>query len=167
MKGGEGLKINHKGFTLVELIVVVVLIGVLAAMIGASVSSVSSVRARRCAESVDMLISKCRVGAISHTGEVKLELSLDSKGNVVGSYYEGGILVSNETIPASGVSVSCTVGSSTLALGSAALLSLSFDRVTGAQRAQPDGSMCTVIRFESSRSYTIELVPSTGSHKLV
>ena len=161
------MKINNKGFTLVELIVVVVIIGVLAGMIGVSVSSVSSARARRCAESVDMLISKCRVGALSHTGDVKLELSLDSKGNLVGSYYEGGILTSSETIPASGVLVSCTIGSATLTLSSATTLALSFDRVTGAQKAQPDGSMCTAIRFESSRSYTIELVPSTGSHKLV
>ena len=163
------MKTNNKGFTLIELIVVIVIIGIMAGLVGLSVSSVSSVNARRNASSVDSLISKCRTGSLSRAGDVHLTLSLDSNGDIVGYYYENGLLVSTDKFSGHKVTVTYTTklgASETLVSLEGHPLTLSFDRATGAQKPQSDGSYCTAIAFTNNQTYTITLVPSTGNHRL-
>lgn len=161
------MKNNNKGFTLVELIVVIAIIGVVASMTSLSFSTVSSKRAERCATSVDSLISRCRLGCISHSGNTYLIITLDSDKNIVGEYYENGVKVSTDTFPGKGTTVTYTTTAGTVSLASKPL-TLSFNRATGAQNFQTDGvSYCTAITFTSGKVYTITLVPSTGNHKFV
>ena len=161
------MKNENSGFTLIELIAVVVMIGIIATIMGMSVTTVSSAKAQRCAKSVDALISKCRVGCLGRSGDVHLTVSLDGSGNIKGEYSENGVVIRTETFAASGVTVSYTTSAGTIAL-SGQPLTLSFNRSTGGQNFQSDGtSYCTAIKFTGGgRTFTIKLVPSTGNHKL-
>ena len=160
---------DKKGFTLVELIVVIAIIGIVAGLIGVSTSSVSSARARQCSESIDTLISKCRIDCLSRAGEFKLIISIDGDGNVVANYYKNGTLVKTDTFSGKGFAVKYTknlLGAETEVALEGNPLTLSFDRGTGSQKYQSDGTCYTSISFISSHTFKIELVPSTGSHKL-
>lgn len=154
------MKSNNKGFTLVELIVVMAIIAIFTAIVGLSISTLNSAKAERCAASVNSLISKCRADSLGRTGSSYLTISLDDKGNIVCEHSDGAN-VSTDAFPASGVSVLFTT-TSTYALTTANSLTLSFDRSTGAQNSPS----YTAITFTSGRTYTITLVPSTGYHKL-
>ena len=161
------MKNNNKGFTLVELIVVMAILGIVATLTALSVGASNSARAEQCATSVNSLISKCRAGSLSQSVNVQLTISFDGNGNIVGEYSEGGVPVSTDTFPGRGITVLCTTivsnSPTTNALTKTNPLTLSFDRSTGAQKNSP---ACTAISFTSTRTYTITLVPSTGYHHL-
>ena len=163
------MKNNNKGFTLVELIVVMAILGIVATLTALSVAASNSARAEQCATSVNSLISMCRSRSLSRAGDVQLTISLDGNGNIVGEYFKNGdgVPVSTDTFPGRGITVLCTTivsnSPTTNALTTENPLTLSFDRSTGAQKNSPT---CTAISFTSTRTYTITLVPSTGYHHL-
>ena len=162
------MKTKNKGFTLVELVVVIAIVGILIGLTGLSVSSVSSANARRCSESINTMISKCRTACLSSSVVVKLKLSLDSDGNVIGTFYENDMPVNTDTIPAHGVTITYTTDNGATVPLEGNPLTLYYDRSTGAQKPLADNvTYCTAINFTSNRTYTIALVRSTGYHKLV
>ena len=163
------MKTNNKGFTMVELIVVMLIIGIITVIVGLTISTSTSARAEGTASSVNALISKCRAGCLSKTGNVYLTLAVDN-GSLVCRYYENDILVSTDTFEANGIAVSVSTmlnGPPTTRALTATPFRLSFNRSTGAQTPQSDGSNCTALKFTGGRTYTVELVPSTGSHRLL
>lgn len=164
------MKRNNKGFSLIELIVVMLIIGIVTTFVSVAVSTSNSANAKRCASSVNSLISQCRAESLGRTGTVYLTISLDSNRNIVCTHSNGSAVVT-DTFPGRGTAVSYTTDNSgaktAVTLTSSNPLTLSFNRSTGGQNYQPDGvSYCTAITFTSGRTYTITLVPSTGTHKL-
>lgn len=153
---------------MVELIAVMAIMVLLTGLVSLSVSAVNSATVKQSATSVDYLISMCRAGALGRSGDVHLTLSVDGNGNIVGEYFENGTLVSTDTFPGQSIIVSCTTTTRTYELSDESL-TLSFDRSTGAQKSlsTEDEIYCTSINFLSARSYTIELFPLTGAHRLV
>ena len=131
-----------------------------------------SVAAKRCATQTDTLISKCRLGCLSRTGDVRLTLRSDSNGNIIGDYYEASDTpASSDILADKRVSLSYTLKNSDGSLRTVNILSapltLSFNRSTGAFKAQSDGSCCTAILIScGGKTYTITLVPSTGTYSL-
>ncbi|MEA4934986.1 MAG: type II secretion system protein [Lawsonibacter sp.] len=166
-KGAATLKRKNKGFTLIELMVVVAIFGILTAAVGTSVSAIFSSQNRKCASSIDALLSQCRVLALSGAEDPVLRLTLEADG-YYGTIYTGATQRSRQRLGSEGMSVTFTVNGVEYSL-SEQNLRLAFDRESGALLNLDEvtgnslSGSCTDIRVGG---YTIEITPSTGYHRM-
>ncbi|MDR0838365.1 MAG: prepilin-type N-terminal cleavage/methylation domain-containing protein [Oscillospiraceae bacterium] len=139
---------DNRGYSLIELIVVIALLGILVGIVTSSLAPLLSARARRAAFSADSLIAKCKVFSMSRTGDVYVRIYRDARG-VVGDYYEGANLVETEILGSRGV---------VIAPDSA---TVSFNRATGGLKP---GSDAEISFSAGARTYTVTIITSTGRH---
>ena len=90
-------KLNNRGFTLVELIVVIAILGILAGVMSYSVNQIFSGQARQFADEYDALLTQCRVSTLSGAAApTYVMLCQDSGGDYYGVLVEGGAEVSRK-----------------------------------------------------------------------
>ena len=171
---------NNKGFSLVELIVVVAILGVCVGIVSMSLSTIFSSRAKKCANEISSLLSQCKVSAMSRSGSVYLKI-FGFDGEIRGQIYEntadGEKCLTDDSLGGPNVTVSFTAGGNAYNVSNTALY-ISFNRETGAfidvNEAEAlagvssgvSGS-CDIINVSGgSRNYEIALVPSTGYHSI-
>lgn len=169
---------NNRGFTLIELIVVLAISAVCMGIMMASISAASSSEAKKCANELNTAVSKCRINAMSRSGTVYLKIYRDGNGNVMADYIESGTTVSSDTVGGSRCGVTFATADQPDAEHdlSGTALYLSFERDTGALRTlQPDGangvkdadSQCGSIDVSGGgRTFAIRFVTATGAHTL-
>lgn len=163
---------DDRGISLVELLVVLAVIIIAMALIIPSFNSVYSAQVMQCAEEVDALLAKSRVGAMSRDADVYLELHIEDDG-VYAAYHEGDTIISDDKVGKATVSVSYATDKAPtpVRLQKNNSLFLSFDRGTGASKTMgllgPDegNAYCTeIVISNGSRSKKIVLAPLTGKH---
>lgn len=176
---------NNRGFTLIELMVVVAIVSILVGAMTYSINSVSSTRAKKFASDLNAMISQCRVDTMSGApSPTYLEISQDENGDYYGTLYEGGAEKAKQKLGGSGISCSfitdsIAAQSYSISGNNSTALYLAFDRATGAFSKLTDvkssdsalnvasGNYCTSITIASGGgSYTITLVPNTGYHSV-
>jgi prepilin-type N-terminal cleavage/methylation domain-containing protein len=167
---------RNKGYTLIELVVVMAILGSLLGISLLSLSTIYSSQAKRCAGEIDALISRCKIGALSREGPVYLKLYIAADGSVHGAYYEKGSLVSDDELSSKALSVTYRTDDGTPPYSlEETPLALSFVRDTGAFmalndvpgsiRAYATGASCTRIDVTGgNRTIGLTLIPPTGSH---
>ena len=170
---------HNKGFTLIELIVVIMIMAISAAVVVSSISSVYTRNMQQCAIEIDALLSRCRISAMSRAGNVYLELWQGTDG-IYAAYCESGggsgDIREEEKVGKSMLSITWTDSGGTTHDLSAGSLYLAFDRGTGAllplSRSFAMASdtfspllNCTDISVTHGTSQrTVVLVPVTGKH---
>ena len=166
---------KNRGFSYIELLVVVAIIGIAISLVSLSISTIFSLNAKKCAKNIASLLSECKVDAMSRAGDTYLVLYKDSDG-VIAEYYISDNLVSEETIGKSSLSLSYTDtnGLTHTDITAADPICISFLRDTGAfmdiaesqtlygGSGTGEGVYYDEITVSSGRIYSIDLVPSTG-----
>ena len=155
-------KLDNRGFTLTELIVVIAIMGILAGATSASINQIFSNQTRKFINDCDAMLTRCRVETLSGAPDgTCVELRCDSNGKCYVAYYEGGSSDPIEEEQLKRSSASCTYvkeDGSTGTLGRGNSLQISYDRTSGAMN-----ETYTEIAVGNSK---IALVPATGYHKV-
>lgn len=178
---------KDKGFTLLELLVMTMILSILVVAGGSSLAALFGTRADSCANQIDSLLSKCKVNAMSRAHNVYLEIYVNGDG-VYAAYCEsdfdaGGNPVNvtrEENLVGKSISaISYTVDGTDTELNAEnhKTLYLSFARDTGAMTtiktaasyagAGTEEGYCSSIAIpKMGGSTNITLVAMTGKHEV-
>lgn len=161
---------NNRGFTMIELMVVIAIVGILAMVITTSTNSYYLAQAKEFANEYNALLSRCKVDTLSGANApTYLTLSKKDDG-FYGELYEGGELVASKKLGGNNLSCNVTIGGSVSAVSGGNTLALAFDRSSGAV-LDKNGvqSKCTLVSIitNDGGGYAVEITPTTGYHKVV
>lgn len=158
---------NDKGFSLVELLVVVALIAVLGLVASAGISLVTSRPADECAKKIQIALEGNRNTTMGKFS-AEITFSIDGNGVYVEEFFNGDS-EGTVKIGQGGVSVKYytqKVGEESATenvLSSSSSVTISFDRADGSLNPQPDGSYVKYfIVSKGDRSFRVEVDRLTG-----
>lgn len=149
---------RNRGFSLVEVIIVVAILAACGALISTSIAVIPAREARKCVNEMDAALSRCKIECMAKHGNASLTLTCKSDG-----YYlkqQAGGIETEEKIANRRCSVKC--GAAQMAEGSAQVFS--FDYNTGA--FDQGKNVGTVSASGGGRTYTITLYAKTGAHEI-
>lgn len=167
--GGECMRQDNRGLSLVEVMVVIAIMAVVGAVGIWGINAMSGKPAQQCAQKIVYSLERHRTSAMARVDAVYM--LYENGGKIYVDEYltndAGGVNLSTMTpatsteIGASGVEVQYTLGADPTPHNLP--LYLSFDRSSGAFKPQSGGDYCTqIIVKRGGREYTVTLVPLTG-----
>ena len=163
-----------KGFTMIELLVVVALMTVALGVVTLSAASLSDSNQQKCLYNIDSAITRCKINTLYRAQPV-VAFAVEG-GRITARYYEDGELVDQKRM-GSGVTVTYKVGDDVYDISERPLY-IGFVRGKGSFKPLEDVEIegvggnsvegeCTEIRVARGDSaYVITLVPATGNHKV-
>lgn len=175
---------NNKGFSLIELIVVVAIMAVMTGFIFISFGLLTGQDARKCANNLSTVLDKEKNYALTKSAEADcyVEITWNSDGyyaeyfipkKAVGTDM---ISLERELVGKNSVLVSCykdsdfedaSPGSYEGAVTSGNKLVIKYNRVSGAiKEAKLNGADINMIRVDRGKTYDIKIYEATGKHTL-
>ncbi len=166
--GGSQLKLNNRGFTLVELIVVIAILAIVAVVATSFLTLVYSSRASEASDVFYSLMAEAKVATVSGRGEPSITLDYDQdKGDYTGRLKIDENEEQAEDLGEGSIEVYYLFESGPKQEVKADL-EITFDRETGKLLLDPGDLTINVegitgLSFEGGdRSYEIEIVQTTG-----
>lgn len=180
---------NEKGFSLIELIIVIAIMSVLGGFIFYSSSLLIGQDARQCANNLSTVLDKEKNYAMTKSGETDCQVELEQKTDgIYATYYvpksatalptDPGALVKAEEkkIGKKNVDITCrlvledgtTRDISVAGRGGSNRLTIVYDRVTGAVKKVNGEEHCKEVKLtvQRGRTYELTLFAATGKHEL-
>ncbi len=162
------MKYDNHGFTLIELVVVIAIMGILAGVAAISTSIIPASRAKSCASRINASLDRCRTGCLTHGENTYMTLSVNSDGKIEVAYYESADASNPDpadkaVLSSGGVTVT---GGGTALTASSAPIKIAFDRSSGALKEPVKKTDYTLTVAGGGRPYTIHIVGATGSHEI-
>lgn len=174
---------NEKGFSLIELIVIIAIMAILGTFIFFSLSFASGQDARECANNLSTVLDKEKTYALTKSAETDcyVEISLGTDGYFAEFFIPKSATVrptdpdpyisaEEKQIGKRAVVITCTFSDGTTATITAGHpMTVTYDRVTGAVKEVSVGTIsgvCESITITHGRTYSITLYSATGKHEL-
>ena len=150
-------KLDNRGFTLTELIVVVAIIGIFAGVVSASINHIFSNKTRKFVNDCDAMLTRCRVEILSGARQGDTYVALGQKnGQYYVAFYKNGRMEEEEVLKDNSATCTYTLDGTETPVEADPALELSFNRSTGELTSD-----CTEINVSGTK---ITLVPATGYH---
>lgn len=180
---------DNKGFSMVELVVVIALMAVLGSVLVYSFSMVTGQEARQCANNISTVLDKAKNYAMTKSGssDAYVEITKGSDG-FIATFYKPVSPINDSAVPGSAdyaqletesigkkaVGVTVTLeGGSSFEINETTRLRIYFDRVSGAFKeavvisgSSETKAYCTGITIVRGRTYQISFFNPTGKHTL-
>ena len=161
------MKLNNKGLSLVELIVVIAIMGVIAGMVTMGLSAAMSKPAEECAEKMATALKNGRLTTMGKQS-IQMKFYVDGNGSIwleeTITKADGSVTLSSTKIGEKGVNVEYTLtDGSVYNLGTTPLV-LSFNRSSGSfNTCNGTSAYCESIKVtKGSREMTLKLAHLTG-----
>ena len=167
---------KNRGFSLIEMMVIIAIMGILIAMITPALYSLFSSSTRGCAMNVDSLIAKCKVYAMGRSEDVVVMIYKGDDGKIWGEYIEGNKAIGQaEQLGDSRVELSVTPpGGAAYAPTRAQPLYISFSKATGGLCLFGDsrdgfftpasGQLAKIDITSAGKPYEVSIYATTGKH---
>ncbi len=166
-------KTNHSGFSLVEVLLVVVILSIAVTFASVSISLIYSRDAEKCAKSINSALETTRMSSLAQEGEFYLEIDANNHVMTLESSKNGDI--SEEKLP-NRVGLSVTAEGSTTISGNK--VKIEFDKATGKVKnvtideVQLNASDYNTINISaetvsSGKKASVMLIKMTGKHYLL
>lgn len=181
---------DNKGFSMVELVIVIALIAVLGSVLVYSFSLVTGQEARQCANNISTVLDKAKNYSLtkSASSDAYVEISKEASGEYVATYYAPDSPINDSAVPGSAdyvqlenenigkrtvrVTVSLEGGASS-EINETTSLRIYYDRVSGAFKeavivsgTSETKAYCSQIEIVRGRTYRISFFNPTGKHTL-
>ena len=169
---------KNKGFSLVEMMVTIAIIGVLLAVITPSLFTLFSSSTRGCATNLASLLSRCQTYAMGRSEEVVVKVYKDDDGKIWGEYIEGTNRVGQpEQLGDSRVELTVTPpNSAAYSPTKTNPLYISFHRATGGLSlfgsdpvdyfTPAAGQIARIDITSSGKPYEVLIYATTGKHEV-
>jgi len=182
---------DNKGYSIVELIIVIAIMAIITGFLAYSFSMVTGQQPRECANNISVALDKAKIYSMSKSGssDAYVEIWLDSNKGYVASYYAPNspikvnaipgtdyIKIEEEIIGKKTVSVECFLADASgtsFEINGTNRIRIYYDRITGGFKkaaAVLGGSTmeeyCAKIAVSRGREYQITFITATGKHSL-
>ena len=166
---------KNKGFSLVELIIVIAIMGILISVLVPTLYTLFSSSTRNCANNIDNLIATCKVYAMGRSDDVVVMIYAGNDGKIWGEYIEGGRTGQIEQLGDSRVNLTVTTPDGTAyAPTEGQPLYVSFSRATGGLCLFGDsrsgfftptaGQLASIAVTSAGKPYEVSIYATTGKH---
>jgi len=169
---------KNKGFSLVEMMVTVAILGILVAVITPSLYTLFSSSTRGCATNLDSLLGKCQVYAMGRSENVVVMIYKADDGKIWGEYIEGTTHIGQpEQLGDSRVALTATPpGGSAYTPTKAQPLYISFHCATGGLSlfgsdrdgvfTPSAGQLARIDITSAGKPYEVLIYATTGKHEV-
>ena len=159
----KAIGVNSRGFTLVEIIIVVAIIAVALTMAFLSINTIFALDVQKTAKEIVSDLGKTKIACMTREGDVYLHLYKNEYGIMVERFENGAPVGAAEKVGKATLTVTCFYGA---AADGTVLdetgITIAFNRSDGSFKPSTGGNVTRLVVSSGDRSRTITLWPQTG-----
>lgn len=160
MTGSVTKKKKNGGFSIVELIVVIAIMGVLTGLVSVSAAALSGRQAKQCRDELISSLDSVRTATLGKR-TVTAKIDQTASGYTL-TVYTDGAKTKEMAVCGKKVSLFYSMTADGSSRKEVTSLTLEFDRASGALKYSGESAVCHIYAVENGKEYGIRIYPETG-----